>query len=510
MAWNYENARKRIEAHVAEMPDIEVGKLKVDADLDSLLSETVCREIYGSHVYLDIANFSSLTDAGENNESLKPLLRAIHIYQRQLSWIVESVIGGVRVHFQGARLHALFYRPIDDAEALSTNAFLLLIVVRDFLRYVFNPAFPEYPNLTLCGGADLGSVIGTRNGMKGDRELLFLGDPANHAAKILDTGLRLTRHLYGCLPVELKAFCEVVDGEPGVYRIATVGKDDVITLAAKYGVRWSRTSAERRVADDVEQFPLKDIQYSSATQIIDFDSLSVFNNKAVLAASIFADISGFTAFIASCTTEDQKGHALRVFHVIRRELARVVRHDFGSLRVQYQGDRLQALVHLPEGSRAKISRKATDIAIALQSSMEIVNDLMDGTGSLALAVGVDIGDVVLTRLGQRGHRDRIVLGPSVLEAAANEERTSKRQIGVSTLVYTELDEDVREHFAYSLEARCYTATGLTCAALERKLEHATYAGASSLYVTKSGGGVTVSREEVAGGSKAKPSRSFAG
>jgi Adenylate and Guanylate cyclase catalytic domain len=509
MAWNHDVSKKRVENHLDSLPEIEIKKLEREADLESLLSETTCREIYGVHVYLEVANFSDLTAASEEDGNLKPFLRALHIYQRQLSWIVENLFDGVRVQFQASRMHVLFYRPIDDAEELSAKAVLLMAVARDFLRFVFNPLFPKCDNLAVCAGADIGTVIGTRNGVRGDRELLFLGDPANHAAKIIDTGLRLTARVYDALPKDLKDVCEIADEAKKLYRIPVLPKDDLVALTETYGITWDRDEMKERIEADIDAMPLKDFEYSSAEELIDFERLSYRNNKRVLAASIFADVTGFTKFIGSAATEDEKVQALQALHVMRKEFTRVATQDYNAVRVQFQGDRMQAIVHLPEDDTKKIARKAVDIAVGVQSSMELViKDVVDGIGSLGLSVGVDVGIVIATKLGARGRRDRMVVGSSVLGAAGNEERTSKRQIGVSKPVYSELDEDVQGYFSYDKSALCYVATGLTAAVLEKKSVAASvYDGRASVYVGSTSAGISVTREEVGGGSKVTPSRS---
>lgn len=509
MPWDLKRSTDRVKLDLDNLPEIEVTKLERDADLEALLSVSVCREIFGSHAYLDISNFSSLTTLGEDEDSLKLFVKAVHIYQRQVAWIVESRFDGVRVHFQGPRLHVLFYRPIDDSETLASRAVLLMATVRDFLRYVFNPCFSEFNSLTLRAGSDLGEVIGTQNGMRGDRELLFLGGPANEAAKVIDSGLRLTSKIYEALPEALRTFCELVDGDRGIYRLNGMGKDDLDVLLEDHGIAWDRVEAKERVEDDIENFALEDIDFASASELIDFDALSIRSNKRVLAASLFADVTGFTAYVASASTSAAKEEALAVFHVIRSEFTRVATHDTNSVRVQFQGDRLQAILHLPEDERTQIARKSVDLAIWLQSTMELVlRKEVPGAASLHIAVGIDMGEVVATRLGARGHRDRIVLGSSVLEAAANEERTSEKQIGISSAVYNELDLDVKEHFAWSASSKCYVATSLTVSALERKREAAKYATASTVSVISSGSTFRVTREEVRGGTTIVPPKSY--
>ena len=170
-----------------------------------------------------VSNFSELcSDSAYAGADYKRLIQGVHIYQREVARIVEgnSIFDGFRVHFQGPKLHALFYRPIDDSEELASRALLLQLVLKDFVKGVFNPAFPHYDNFIVSAGSALGDVIGTRNGHRGDRELLFLGAPANYAAKIIGTwgSLHVDDSVYEALPEELRDLWRVRDN---VYRIET-------------------------------------------------------------------------------------------------------------------------------------------------------------------------------------------------------------------------------------------------------------------------------------------------
>src|SRR5436305_14043595 len=118
MSWKYENSLDRIQEHLNNMGEIGVAKLTREADLEDLLSETVCRDIYGAHVYVQVPNFAHLaSDSIYNQDGYKQMIRGIHIYQRAVTRIVKD-LGGTFVHFQGLKLHALFYRPIDDEKKL--------------------------------------------------------------------------------------------------------------------------------------------------------------------------------------------------------------------------------------------------------------------------------------------------------------------------------------------------------------------------------------------------------
>jgi class 3 adenylate cyclase len=306
MSWNYNRSLNRVEKHLDGMGEIEVEKLVRDADLNSLLSETSCRNIYGAHVYVDVPNFADLATLTAEGEEYRRVIQALHIYEREVARIVEGtdILDGVRIHFQGAKLHALFFRPIDNAAEIATRAVLLQMVLRHFVCCVFNPEFPKLPNLSVSGGVDLGSAIGTKNGHKGDRELLFLGAPANCAAKIL-TGtdsLRVTAAIYDALPETLQDyFTAMEDSRLGVtvYAMNAVSTEEMDELLEEHGIAWDRAASLQPLKEDKLIYPLNRIEYSDAEVLLDIDSLGITNNKRVVAASVFGDVSGFTNYTDS-------------------------------------------------------------------------------------------------------------------------------------------------------------------------------------------------------------------
>jgi class 3 adenylate cyclase len=529
VGWNYDESVERVRRHLDGMGEIEVQKLKREADLGKLLSETRCREIYGAHVYVGVSNFPKLaSDEVYSKDAYRRLIRSIHVYQREVSRIVErdELFDGLRVRFQGPKLHALFYRPIDDGEELASRAVLLQLVLKDFVGNVFNAAFPDYEPFAIAGGADIGDVIGTKNGSRGDRELLFLGSAANRAAKIVGSSgsHRLTGDLYDALPDDLKDVCAEV-GED-LYRIKPVSQEHLDELLEARGIGWDRDESSRRLEENRKAFPLEDISYGSAKGLIDLDSLSIRNNKRVLAASVFADVSGFTAYVDGAETDAEKEEALRVFHAIRKELATVVRSDYEGLRVQFQGDRVQALFHLPEDEEEKIVSEAVEAAVGLQSSVEhSIKEVLPEAEDLGLAVGVDGGTTLASKLGTRGHRDRICVGVAVENAADLEERSDGGRITITSRAYKALGDDLKEHFSYDSRARCYAADGLTADKLDLAKRKRDYGARRSALVTTGlatgalvvGAGATAAaaqakgrNKEKKGVRKVKPSPSYCG
>lgn len=513
MSWNYDTSKDRIQKHVDNMGEIEIEKLKREADLNNLLTEIECREIHGAHVYFHVCNFAKMaTETASHEDDYKRLIQALHVYQREVARIVEDddKFDGLRVHFQGARLHALFYRPIDKTERLSVKAFFLLLVLKDFVKSVFNPNFPKLEDFKIAGGSDIGDVTGTRNGSRNDRELLFLGAPANYAAKIInDAGqLRITKELFDALPEKLQGYCDEINDD--VYQIQNISQSTLDDLLEEYDIPWDREASEKRIKDDKRDYPLVDIKYSSAKTLIDIDSLGINNNKRVNAASIYGDITGFTAYIDGAETEDKKKEALKVLHAIRREMATVVHTDFNGIRVQFQGDRVQGLCHLPENIEADIATEAVDAAVGLQSSMEkTIKEVLLEASHLNLAVGVDMDITLVTKLGTHAHRDRICLGKGVESAAKLEEKCSGGQIGISKRIYDLLPERLNKHFNYNSTLKCYVAENLTCDKVERaaKASHA-IAGAPA-FISSNGSSVQISQRESEGARIITPARSYA-
>lgn len=477
MAWKYSRSKERIEKYLKELGQIEIEKLAREADLESLLTETKCREVFGAHVYVTVSNFARLASEHADTERYRRLIQAVHVYEREVNRIVEDQNGvnGLAIHFQGQKLHALLYRPIDDARVLATRATLLQLILRDFVKEVFNPAFPNFDNFSIAGGADIGTVIGTKNGTKGDRELLFLGNPANHAAKIISGNgiLRVTKAVFDELPKLLRDVCiPVSDGS--VYRLSPMTSGELDTLlaglrkeSAALGVSWNRESSRERVEADKKAVPLKEIEYSGAKELIDIDSLSVRNNKRIAAASVFADVSGFTKYIEAATTPAAKRGALRVFHAIRREMSCVIRDDYPGVRVQYQGDRVQAVYHMPPDDVETAAHDAVTAGAAIQSSLAVIQELLPEAAGLSMAVGVDHGTGLVTKLGTRGQRDRICMGESVDGAAECEEAAAGGEIAVTTVVYDALPAAVAALFSWDEGRDMYVGSGVTADRLAR-------------------------------------------
>jgi class 3 adenylate cyclase len=485
MSWSETKSKERVQAHLGSIGDIEVKPLAREVnDLEAILSETVCRDIFAAHVYIDVTNFTALSsDATMKRENYKRLIQAAHLYQRALTRVAEDVLAEFRVHFQGSKIHVLCYLPVSDSATIAARAALMLLVANDFVRSVFNKEFSDYSDWSVGGGADIGNAIGTRNGKNGDRELLFIGNPANLAAKLLtDTStLRLTERLFKALPASIQTYCSQL--KSGDYRISAA-QDKLDELCKANGIPWDRKKSAEQLADDRKALPLADIDYSDAEVRIDFEKLSETNNKQVLGASVFADVSGFTKFVSDAKGEEAKASALKVFHVIRKELAKVGETDYKGVRVQFQGDRIQVLFHLPKGDEDKIAVEAVEAAVGMLSSFEqVIKKELPEAKNLALKVGVDMGTTLATRLGKRGDRDNICLGIPPQNAARLEEDSNDSEIAVSQAIYDGLGgNELQAYFTEDTGRRCWVAKGLTYERVEAEEDSKSYDTGKALLI----------------------------
>ncbi|MHB8355142.1 MAG: adenylate/guanylate cyclase domain-containing protein [Vulcanimicrobiaceae bacterium] len=489
MSWNEQKSRERVQHHVANIGEIDVSPLKREVtNLEALLSETSCREIFGAHVYCDVTDFDELaSDPKMKREAYQSLIQTTHIYQREVTRIAQDIVGDYRVHFQGAKVHVLCYLPIGSETEIATKAAFLLLVLNDFSRSVFNKEFTAYPDWSIGGGADIGNAIGTRNGKNGKRELLFIGNPANHAAKIITdkSSLRITKRLHDSLPEDLEECCAPLQGDN--YKISA-SQETLDALCAKHGVEWDRAASATRIADDRMRFPLADIDYSEADVAIVFETLGWKNSKRVLAASVFADVSGFTKFVEDAVDDEGKEQALKVFHVIRKEFMKVATDDHAGVIVQFQGDRIQALFHIPKGDAGEIASAAVEAAIGMQSSFEqVIKDELPEAAPLTIKIGIDMGMTLASRLGAYGDRDNICLGMPVQEAANIEERCGNCVIGISKTVFGALeDNNLQKHFKYEKAYDCWVGRGLTWEKIDATEDAAKYDLGKALTIVAAG------------------------
>lgn len=461
MSWSYETARDRAVKRYDGLADLTISDVVRELDFENI-SQLQPRRVTGTHLYAGVENFTALLGEADA-DGAEDLLLKLHLFAREASWIIKSNFDGCKVHFQGPRAHALAYRPVGDESKMVAKAVLTALALRHMV-VAFNDVFELSDDAAwkLAAGIAHGSALATRNGAHGDRELLFLGSPANHAAKIIHTAgsIRMTETVKDLLPETFDDHVAVVSPGDAWYAKA-VSAATVSEMAAAFGWAWSLDTTRARLEEAAERYPAGSATVSDVKEKIDKSKLAISSTKRVSGASVFADVDGFTSYIDGLEDDDDLIEAAKAFHVLRGGMRDSAVQDFDALRIQYQGDRMQALAYRPVGDESEVALEAVKLAAALTTlADQVILEVVEPTAAKRLAIGVAWGEVLVSKIGEQGHRDVVTIGTSTAEAAAIEGRLDGGQIGLNSALHSLLPDDVRTAFTWDDHAKAYVATDL--------------------------------------------------
>jgi hypothetical protein len=493
MAWSIEASQKRIARIVAAIPAIEISDLTREMTLDNVKLANPKR-ITGVHSYIALANEQRIVDDlldVEDHQAAKRAARRLHLYQRAVGRTADT-FGAARVHFQGSRLHSLIYRPFSDHGEIAARTVAMALAADLLVRKALNPALDD-PGLTVAAGAAYGESLATMSGSRGDSELLFIGDSANDGAKAIDLAcrLRVTSELLDLLDCEALGI-EAIEQPDGRHSL-TMGQDAIEDLAERFKIDWTLAAATKKVDDDAESISLDSVGIGKAIAEIDKQRLSLSACKLNQALTVFGDLDGFTAIVAGAMGDDDRlAELVRAFHIIRAELRHVAIADYSpTLRVQYQGDRIQLLRHLPHDDADKRALQALKIAAAWNSSLtQTLPEVLDLEG-LGVATGIADGPTLISRLGTRGNRDVVAVGHGVRRAERIQRNLDVGEIGIDGATRDLLPEDLQGLFEWRPGAQAHVCADCDINDVELALRAATYDAAKTQRVTTTAAKVAV-------------------
>lgn len=467
MPWNRDTSRDRIKKAIEQFEDIKITNYRATTDFDSLALTHAVR-VDGVHVYVDILNAAEMlrSDNSESERSHKRDLRFMHFYQR-VARVVLGKTDAIKVGFQNQRLHFVVGDPVGDKKKRLAVAVAIAQLLIDVIAVV-NQLHDELDDATLVVGIDTGKTLAVKNGTRGDRELLFLGNAANKAAHAIPTTPGIGAAEAARLALGWAS------SRPTKDEIAASQKTAALTAKVDALIdQWK---------DELRETPLKDFHFSRPTpplKDLDFEVLTPANSRRIDCASIYADIDGYTAFVSARVDDDDRAvEAVRALHVIRKEL-RDTLCDLGGRKVRYIGDCLHGVV--ASGDRVTDApgtvTDATLAAGAMRDAFGIAKEELDDIDELGLAIGVEVGPTSLTRLGIMGVRDRIAAGVVVGVAEATQCACDGRQTGLGATAYREAPQAVQKLFDTARRARdlSYNKVALTVAADGDKKSSATTA-----------------------------------
>jgi hypothetical protein len=252
VSWDKQRSLDRITRRwAARDTEITVSKLTRDMNLQNV-SLRKGRRIFGAHLYATVAGSGRL-HCLDRDEDAQSAIQRTALWQAEVARIAKAFDVPI-IAFQGARVHLLAYRPIDDDAAIARRATLLARAMLFMTRDAFNPLFDTDLALNARAAGDLGETIATRGGVRGDSELLFLGNAANRPAKLLGSSkLVVTDRFMDAHGDQLTH--EKIEADVEDAWILRHNVDTIETAVAEDGIDWTIAKSADRLAADLEKWP---------------------------------------------------------------------------------------------------------------------------------------------------------------------------------------------------------------------------------------------------------------
>lgn len=451
-SWNHDRAATRINKRLAEVKDITVLDFTREMSLDNIPVNRTYR-MDGVHLYADILNLDEMLDATQEEgvDCHRRTLRFLNQHYRAVHRILKEC-DALRVDFHNQRLHSVVAKPYGDDELKKRVS--RAVAIADLSIEVLKETGDfdaKIPAATVRVGIDTGRVLVVNNGRTGNREPLFLGQPANHAAKLAThddvAGIFLSNSARKAL-----GLTELKDGRE---RSTSLTREEIDRCVEEAALDVTKEHIVKQWRKDLEDHPIGEFEFSRHTpplRTLEIEDLSPKNSRRVEAISVYADIDGFTKYVSD-HIDDRPEDVVRTLHVVRSELDSALSTEFDGRRIRFIGDCLHGA--LLEGTayetdtEASVSTAAL-CAGALRSSFDLCLELLGQNGvscsGLGLAIGFEHGPLAISRLGMQGDRVRCCIGRGVLASEEEQSRCNGVETAIGDVAYDGATDAVRALF----------------------------------------------------------------
>lgn len=450
--WNHDRAAAQIEQRLKEVEEVEVVDFKRDMSLENIPVWKAYR-MDAAHVYVDIVNLDDmLTVTKEEGETChRRTLRFMNNHYRAAARTLSRVEAR-RVDFHNQRLHAVVFKPYNTEANAERSRVERAVATAQLIIDVLHRTGEDdqnIPDAQVRVGIDSGLALAVNNGRNGNREPLFLGEPANHAAKLSGAGKPEGIFLSN------KARVLIDLAEVDLPETVALSTDEIAACqeAAELNVTIDEIVKEWRA--DLKANPIGSFEFFRHTpplrtmRIVD---LTPANSRRQEAVSVYADIDNFTAYVAN-HIEDEPEDVVRTLHVLRSELDRVLTSDFDGRRIRFIGDCIHGLIC--EGTAHTTDEEATVSTAtlcsgALRSSFDLalekLSEAQIDIDDLGLAIGFELGPMTVTRLGLKGDRVRCAVSRGVLVSEDEQRRCDGTETALGEAAYGAGSAGVRKLF----------------------------------------------------------------
>ena len=375
-------------------------------------SEAVVVE--GVHVYVQLLDFAAamLEQDRETPAGHSRVLSMMHLHYSGCDRVAEQY-EAQRVDYHGSRMHAVIVSPAgpEAAAERAARAVAFADALKRTIEETSRTIGGGYYSTRVRIGMDAGTAVAVNSGRSNEPEPLFLGNPANYAAKLAEgdeEGIYLSDQVRRDLG--LSAVGGLFNERRNAFSYGT------LTLLGSFGGSRATDELIARYVESVgKSVTLTEghlpgftfHRHTPPLSTIRFGDLSPSNSVRMELTSIFADISGFTRYVTDCIRSGRVAEMVANLHVIRNELAATLKEDFSGRKVRFIGDCVHGL--LAEGTRETTEAALTvtssvKAAAGMRSSFELCQEELPNIGNLGLAIGIEYGTTPITRLGIRGDR----------------------------------------------------------------------------------------------------------
>lgn len=450
--WDQKRAADHIDKKLADVEEVVIKDYVRDMSLENIRTNEAYK-VEAAQIYVDIVNLDGIlgTTATEGITSHKRALRFLNQHYRAVSRILNET-DTKRIDFHNQRLHAVVTKPYDTEDKAETSRVRRAVAVAQLIIDVLRETGDDdeqVPDAQVRVGIDTGKALAVNNGRNGYREPLFLGEPANHAAKHASNGTAVGIFLTNTAR-KIIGLSEAEDSNK-----TSLTKDEIKVCQDAAALTVTCESIVKEWREDLKNNPIGAFEFSRQTpplRDLDIAVLTPKNSRRQEAVSIYADIDGFTAYVAKHIDSNPED-VVRTLHVIRAELERVLTRDFGGRRIRFIGDCIHGL--LCEGTVHTTDEEETIsnsvlCAGGLRSSFEEALTRLAGqgvdAGGLGLAIGFEFGPMTVTRLGIHGDRVRCSVSRGALQSEEEQLRCNGTETALGQSAYDKGSNGVRKMF----------------------------------------------------------------
>jgi len=482
MTWTQERANKRIQGYIASTPkviqenfneyhtrflieqeDFQRKGLPTKKPLvDIPTTHAIIVDVV--HIYATLLNYDDyrIEQGKETENSHAKALNFLHLHYQACDRVIEKH-GGQRVDFHSSRVHFVVTEPIgEENHGQRISKALNIATEMQALSKLANDSIAEGKyNAQFRVGIDTGVCVAINGGKARDNEPLFLGSPANHAAKLAagtEDGIFISNNVRHVLGIQYNMqYKDSFDFErtelltentirtnyqkefiPKTQEILSEWQDDIKSSI-------NNTGGASKFQFHYHEPPLKDVVYKD---------LSPSNSIRIKLISIFADIDGYTAYIDEAVDNGDIHNAIQALHVIRSELESVLQDDFKGRKVRFIGDCIHGLV--AEGNATDIDTKKTintavECVGAMRSSFNTCQEILKTIPDLGLAIGFELGITPISRVGIRGERSvRLATSSATISSEIVQQECDGNQTGIGEYAYDCSSTKIQEFFKGNL------------------------------------------------------------